>query len=104
VATSGLSSPIAVKTATQLACEGGGALCPGRTAHPEAASLSSRATSASLPVTRAPRAAQMRASPEVPIPPMPTKCWLERSGDGAAAPVGSFTVLDSVTFAPRECY
>src|SRR5260370_5117138 len=98
--TSGFDLSIAVETTTQVAPSTFAAACQACTWYTSVASIASVGdASASLPLTRLPRAAKILANADIPDPPIPTKCGRLVS-TGAIGPVGQVMVLLSVMCPP----
>ncbi len=73
--TSGLPARTALETTTVWAPATLDAACPTVTVAPSARrAVRIRESFASLPLTGRPRASSTRAIPDMPAPPMPTKC------------------------------
>ncbi len=100
-ASSGLVALIALDTTSVSASPRWAAAWPAQTRAPSAASSVSATESAllSLPETCTPLASMIRAMPDMPAPPMPTKCTRPSSSSGTGS-VGVTSAIARVLSPP----
>ena len=93
-----------VETTTVSASPRFDSSCPTKQVAPSARRASStRDSFASLPETRIPRASMIRAMPERPAPPIPTKCtWPSRSAGSSTSGTGTFIPTPPAARRPRR--